>query len=95
MYDNNMKVERPNSDENEIKFCSECGCEDFIEVNIQYEFHHKSEYLLKCKNCGHIVNEWCYGFFRNEKNEKYLKEEKRRERKNKIERLNGMVKREL
>jgi len=92
--DSKMCVQQPVSEENKIVFCSNCGCEVFEEIDVQYEFEQKSEYLLICSRCKHIVNEWGYGFFRNEKDEKYIIEEKRRMRQKKFNKINGMDKKE-
>ncbi len=80
-----MEVEEPYSPENEIKFCEECGCENFIEKTISMcETGDIAEYELNCDYCGNVVNYFSYGYFENFKSEKYLQEEKRRLRLKKI-----------
>ena len=88
--DNKMKVQPPSSAINDIKFCYHCGCEDF-EHNIidQMEEGIVSEYELCCKECGAVVNYWCYGHYDNEKSEEYLNQEKNRLRLKKIENIIG------
>jgi len=90
-----MMVQEPSSDKNEIHFCDKCGCENFEKTDIKYEQQYESEYALICKQCHNYVNEFYYGFFRNEKSEKYIIEEKRRIRQKKIKRLNELVERKI
>ena len=86
-YTNDMCLSVTTSKENDIEFCFECGCEYFEKKDIKYEEIYESEYELYCKKCGNLVNEYSYGFFRNEKNERYKIEENRRLRNKKLKRM--------
>jgi len=79
-----MMVQEPASSENNILFCDECGCDDFNSVVVDSVESIVCETDIYCDECGNKVNEWSYGFYRNEKSEKYFLEEKRRERNKKI-----------
>jgi len=74
--DMKMKTEPPVASENLILFCDECGYTDFRENIISYEADiYVSEKEIICLKCGNIVNYWGYGFYENEKSDKYLHKE--------------------
>jgi len=81
-------VEPPYDSKNLILFCEDCGYTDFEEHTIAYEADiYDSEKEVVCIKCGKIVNYWSYGYYCNDKSEKYLLREKQLIRKEKLKQL--------
>ena len=88
-----LKQSTPDLEYNEINFCENCGGESFIETDFDYleDTSIISEKLIRCDQCDFVVNEWCYGSYRNEKSKKYINLEKKQIRLKKIKTINDPI----
>lgn len=75
------------SDNNLVKYCKKCGCEDFVKVDKDWINSTACEQEIRCKHCGQLVNYWSYGHYDNELDDEYFMMEKQKKRQKKIERI--------